>query len=309
MAGDPDFKAFFSSKFSLAKGVRLGVGVKTPRVPAVFEKKTKWRTYAEEDSLEVCREIDRDNYLSVKDHASIVQQQFEAEAELGAMQELPADKARARYGRNFAVASLGAIEKKDGSHGVIHDGTHGVAVNAAIKIRDQLRSPTAGDVKACVQTLQGAVFGLSGNVKRAHRLVKVCQHDWGLLACRTGARKEDFVWVNCVGAFGISSAAYHWSRLMAGLGRSSFYLIGRLALDQLIYSDDLFWLTCVAAGVPWIVLIIFYYVLLGLPFAWHKFSGGLKCGWVGFELILKENALGLSVARAQWMIRRLSTAC
>ena len=58
MAGDPDFKAFFSSKFSFAKGVRLGVGVKTPRVPAVFEKKTKWRTYAEEDSLEVCREID-----------------------------------------------------------------------------------------------------------------------------------------------------------------------------------------------------------------------------------------------------------
>ena len=223
------------------------------------------------------------------------------------MQELPADKARARYGRTFAVASLGAIEKKDGSYRVIHDGTHGVAVNAAIKIRDQLRSPTAGDVKACVQTLQGAVFGLSGDVKRAHRLVRVCQHDWGLLACRTGARKEDFVWVNCVGAFGISSAAYHWSRLMAGLGRSSFYLIGRLALDQLIYSDDLFWLTCVAAGVPWIVLIIFYCVLLGLPFVWHKFSGGLKCGWVGFELILKENALGLSVARAQWMIRWLST--
>ena len=288
MACDPDFKAFFSSKFSFANGVRLGVGVKTPRVPAVFDKKTKWRTYAEEDSLEVCTEIDGDNYLSAKDHADVVQQQFEAEAELGAMQELPADVARARYGRNFAVASLGPIKEKDGSYRVIHDGTHGVAVNSAIKIRDQLRSPTAGDLKACMETLQ---------------------QDWGLLACRTGARKEEFVWVNCVGTFGISSAAYHWSRLMAGLGRSSFYLIGRLALDQLIYSDDLFWLTCVAAGVPWILLIIFYYVLLGLlglPFAWRKFSGGLKFGWVGFELILKENALGLSVARAQWMIRWLS---
>ena len=159
--------------------MRLGVGVKTPRVLAVFDKKTTWRTYTEEDCLEVCREIDRDNYLSAKDHADVVQQQFEAEAELGAMQELPADVAHARYGRNFAVASLGAIEKKDGSYRVIHDRTHGVAVNSAIKIRDQLRTPSAGDLKACMQTLQGAVFGLSGDVKRAHRLVR--------FASRTGA--------------------------------------------------------------------------------------------------------------------------
>ena len=27
------------------------------------------------------------------------------------------------------------------------------------------------------------------------------------------------------------------------LGRSAYYLIGRLAMDQLVYSDDLFWLT------------------------------------------------------------------
>ena len=103
------------------------------------------------------------------------------------------------------------------------------------------------------------------------------------------------MWLNCVGTFGISSAAYHWSRLMAGLGRSAYYLISRLALDQLVYSDDLFWLTCVAAGILWIVVIIFYCVLLGLPFAWKKFRGGAKFGWVGFELIQKEGALGLSV--------------
>ena len=29
-AGDPDYRAFFSSKFSFAKGVRLGVGIKPP---------------------------------------------------------------------------------------------------------------------------------------------------------------------------------------------------------------------------------------------------------------------------------------
>ena len=62
-----------------------------------------------------------------------------------------------------------------------------------------------------MQTLQGAMFGLSGDVKRVHRLVKVCQQDLGLLAaCRIGAREEEFVWLNSADAFGISSAAYHW---------------------------------------------------------------------------------------------------
>ena len=72
LAGDADIKPFFPSKFAFAKGVRLDVGVKTPRVPAVFEKKTQWRTYREEVSLEVGREIDRDNCLSAKGHATIV---------------------------------------------------------------------------------------------------------------------------------------------------------------------------------------------------------------------------------------------
>ena len=89
-AGDPDFRAFFSSKFSFAEGVRLGVGNKTLRVPAVFEKKTKWRPYSEEHCLETGRDIDRENYLSAKDRAAVAQQQFEAEAKAakpGAMLE------------------------------------------------------------------------------------------------------------------------------------------------------------------------------------------------------------------------------
>ena len=57
-----------------------------------------------------------------------------AEVELGAMQELPADVARARYGRKFAVPLLGATEKKDGSYRMIHDGTHGTAVNSPSKL-------------------------------------------------------------------------------------------------------------------------------------------------------------------------------
>ena len=81
-------------------------------MPAVFEKKTKWRPYWKEDCLETCRDSDRENYLSAKDHAAVVQQQFEAEAKLGAMLELSVEEAQAKYGRNFAIASLGALRKR-----------------------------------------------------------------------------------------------------------------------------------------------------------------------------------------------------
>ena len=74
------------------------------------------------------------------------------------------------------------------------------------------------------QRLPSPFFALTGDVARAHRL---------------GAKGDNVVWVNCVGTFGVSSAAYHWCRLMAGLGRSSFFFFGKLGWMQLVYVDDL----------------------------------------------------------------------
>ena len=90
---------------------------------------------------------------------------------------LSVEEAQAKYGRNLALASFGAIEEKDGAFRMVHDGTHDIAVNASIKKRDQLRSPTAGDLKTPMRTLQRAIFGLSGGLKRAHRLVKISKQD------------------------------------------------------------------------------------------------------------------------------------
>ena len=95
---------------------------------------------------------------------------------------------------------------------IIHDGTHGVGVNQAIVVRDQLRTPTAGDLQTVLQVLPGAWFGLTGDVARAHR-------------------------------FGIGSAAYYWSRLMAGIGRAAFYMLSQSELFMLVYVDDLLWIT------------------------------------------------------------------
>ena len=77
---------------------------------------------------------------------------------LGAMLQLDFAEAQARFGEQLAVASLGAIEKKNGTFRVVHDGTHGVGINPGIKIRDQLKSPCAGDIKAVMQELPRLLF-------------------------------------------------------------------------------------------------------------------------------------------------------
>ena len=141
------------------------------------------------------------------------------------MMEMPLTVARQKFGEDLSIASLGAIEKKDGSYRVVHDGAHGVGVNARIKVRDRIRSPSAGDARALLRELPGTFFGLTGDVQRAHRLVKMAEQDWGAHACRTGVPHAERVWVNKVRTFGISSAAYHWARLMAGLGRSVYQCI------------------------------------------------------------------------------------
>ena len=194
ISGDPDHRAFYSSSVSFAHGVRVGFKAKTPRVPAVFDRKTKWRKYEEE---ECDWRDDRQNYDSARDHAAVVQRQFEEEEKLGAMLQLDLAEAHARFGEQIAVASLGAIEKKNGTFRVVHDGTHGVGINPGIKMRDQLKSPCAGDIRAVMQELPGCYFGLTGDVARAHRLVKVAEADWGLMACKTGRSSK--IWVNRVG--------------------------------------------------------------------------------------------------------------
>ena len=71
ISGDPDSRVFFSSSVSFAKGVRLGPEFTLPHVPAFFEKKEKWRRY----DVESCTSgVERENYLSAREHTSSFKQ-------------------------------------------------------------------------------------------------------------------------------------------------------------------------------------------------------------------------------------------
>lgn len=98
-----------------------------------------------------------------------------------------------------------------------------------------------------------------------------------------------------------------WCRLITGFGRSAYYMLGKAEVEQLVYVDDLLWLTRDREGVETIVVIVFYYVLTGLSFSWNKFIGGTTSQWAGFELVLQGAKLGISLQRAQWLIRWLNS--
>ena len=231
ISGDPDYRAFYSASSSFAKGVSIGVDQKLPRTPAVFRKKVKQRDYSGEQEPD---EELRSNYPSAEANGEVLEKQFQEEAERGAMVKLAWGEAVAKYGSRLRVASLGALPKGEGVYRVIHDGTHGTGVNGRIRVRDQLECPTAGDLGQAVEELERPTFVLATDVSRAHRLVKVKEDEWGLQACKT-SRSAKHVWVNTVGTFGVASIAVHWSRLLGGLQRAVYYMLGSRAVFILAY--------------------------------------------------------------------------
>jgi hypothetical protein len=304
LCGDPDSRVFHSSSRSFSKGVTLGILGKLPRVPSVFDRKERWRKYPEEEG----EPEDGDNYVSARDHLDSIKKQFEEERALGAMREVLEVEARKEYGSNLLIAPIGAIEKADATFRVIHDGTHKVKVNPRIRARDQHKCPGTGELKTVMRSSKKAcksVFGLTGDVKRAHRLPRVWQAEWGLQACKLSG---DTVWLNEVGTFGMGPAAYHWARESSGMGRACLYLMQNRWFFQLLYADDFNWVSSGAFAGDDIMLAVFFLCLLGVPMSWKKFHGGLQYEWVGYWSDLRHRRLGISEGRAQWLVRWMSKA-
>ena len=296
LAGDPDWRRYTASTWSFSKGVPLGVDVRLPRTPALFPRKTKHRIYAEADRV-FDGEL-RDNYISARERAEQIERQFEQEVEMGAMVRCDLEQARAEYGDELFIASLGAVPKSDQTVRVVHDATHGLHVNDRIRVRDAQTYPTGADLKVALEQLPGAYFSLSGDIARAHRLVRVRRQDW----CRQASAATSMIFLNTVGTFGLASASYWWFRLMSGLGRLLYYSHGRDATTLLSYVDDLIWLTQSPFGLIRILASIFLLEILGMPFAWRKFRGGTEHSWIGFSVFAFERRLGISQSRADWLI-------
>ena len=179
-----------------------------PRTPALFERKVAWRLDYQEMKGEA---VSCDNYVTARDHPEALLKQFEEDVAEGMMVRMSEHAARAEWKENLCIASLGALRKslEPGceEYRIVHDGTNAVAVNNAIRTRDQLRMPTHLEGKAALFHMSaegGTHFALAVDIRKAHRRVPIRRADWGYQTCKIRTA-DDFVFVNCVGTFGIAS--------------------------------------------------------------------------------------------------------
>ena len=278
---DPDWKQLVQAKHSFASGVPIGVGVRMPRVPAVYERKTKWRAI---DETEFQR--DKDNYRSAEAVLPQLESQFLEEERQERMFQEDEEELRKRYpGELLRVAALGAIEKGDASFRVVHDGTHGVRLNNEATVRDRIRMPGPREERVVMRLSAergGVHFALCADVRHAHRCVVNREADWGLQACRV---RRPMLWVNRVGTFGVGTACYWWSRLAGTMGRIAIATSQQEWLWQLIFADDLKWTAHGPHKFENILLMILVWEIVGTPIAWNKCKGGshwtgLATGWI-----------------------------
>ena len=182
----------------------------------------------------------------------------------------------------------------------LHAGTHGIGLNNKIVVPDRLEVPGPAEIKEAValaQESREAVFGISAGISQAHRRVRIRKCDWGRLGCKSSSSSR-VLWLNTVGTFGVSSAAYWWTRLFACIGRWVLRIIAFLWNMQLVYVDDLH---IVAAGrdkfaTLWMILLA--YEIVGTPFSYHKFVGGVAVDFIGYHISFSSWQAGVSEKRA-----------
>ena len=204
------------------------------------------------------------------------------------------------------VASLAAIPKDETTVRVIFDGTHGVQVNNEIVIQDRLEFPTPSELATVMEVAQeqdwGVVLGIAADIMKAHRRFLHAEEDHGLLGCKADSSSK-VIWINRVGAFGVACAALHFGRLAGAIFRMVIRILRNQPCFQLLFADDL----KLVVGGPskhmdlWTLLV--GWLLVGTPFSWKKFRGGLELDYVGFWTDYSRFQLGLSEKRAQWVVK------
>ena len=297
-AGDPDWRVLTTGQSCALKGFPVGAGEKLDRVPAVYDRKVRWRKLDES-----ARDFNRESYPSTALAVEALERQFLEEQKMGMMIEVTDEEARAMYpGDDLRIASLAALEKDDDTFRVVHDGTHGVMVNPETRVRDQIRNPGSPDVRGIFlheSSRRRRRILLKADVSKAHRRCKTKKQDWGKQACRLRPGK---VWLNKVGTFGIGSAGGHWDRVSGVCARTTLCIMLDAEVWQLKYVDDLLWILSGTRMYEDLLLVLLLWCLVGTPFSWHKTKGGFQVDWIGLQVDIGAFTVGITNSRVEWLI-------
>ncbi len=233
----------------------------------------------------------------------------EEEEKKGWIKRMSLQEARAVYGGDVQVASLGAVPKGPSWEEirVVHDGTHGIEVNTQIKQPNRMAFPQCDDLEVAAEALResGAKERMlfAFDIKAAHRLIPIQKEDWALQSFRLEEKEE--LYVNMVGTFGAASATFWWGRAASVIFRVFHRVLPEHLLFYLmLFADDGL---LMAAGEDYhkIVVALFLYLdIMGAPLAWKKTRGGFRVEWIGYTLSLEDWTIGVSQKKVKWLVLR-----
>ena len=297
-AGDPDWRVFLEG----IEGFPVGVKNPLPRTRDVFQPQTKWKL--EMGPLDVAQSW-KANYESAEENLSFVREHFDTEVAEGLMEVMSEKDFWTRYGKEAAVSAIAVIvdEGPPIKRRVVHDASHDVLLNHRIRCLDKVRAPGTREKRLILRKLRDermAPVAVTGDISKARRRFKHRRDEWGYLGCKASS-KDDVVYVNCVGTFGVASAGYWWARLSGGTIRLTHHLTGKRALEILLFADDVEMIGGDPRGRRGVVLSYAILASLGLPFKWSKTKGGLNVQWIGYETSYATFRLGISEKRANWL--------
>ena len=303
----PEGQPFFlHGDESYAKGVPLGWDRPLPRTPQVFPRRTTFRKLDQTDY-----DPSMLNYRSAEMNADQLEEKFREDERAGLMMCTTEAEGIQRFGAgSLLIAAMGALIKANGDVRPLHDGTHGINLKNKIRILDKLQVPGPEDlqeVASRVKESKEAPFALCADIKQAHRNAKVREADWPKLGCKSSSSSR-VLWLNRVGTFGVSSAAYHWTRLFATVGRWAFRILHLDKFYMLIYVDDLHVIVFGSEKFTTLWALFLALEVVGTPFAYHKFKGGLEVDYIGYHLDYFTWAAGISAKRSAWIVEWVSRA-
>ena len=157
---------------------------KIPRIPALFDRKCRWRWSEPTEELSGSWQMS----LSLEEHSKTVENQLFEEETKGWMCRMTLNGAIEKCSDDLTIASTGAIFKQGKEGGrVIYDGSHGIELNPRIRVRDQVRFPTAADGKVVLTECAdegGPYMSIHFDFSGAQRLCGVVEEGQGKKACQ-----------------------------------------------------------------------------------------------------------------------------
>ena len=282
-------------------GVRVGVGVRLPLTPAIWDRKVRWRKLDDDGEDPYWH---KDNYKSASQNAELLKKDFNEQLKDDMFVRMPLGQAKILYGDRLHVAALPMIEQGADSWRIAHDAPRGVKINNRLCVQDQHTGPMACDFAKLMGMESGhdKIFSLVFDVSKAHRRVPVSPSDSGFQACSVEDPEE--VWLNTVGAFGVGSIWYWWSRVGACIIRVLYYVLGNAGSSlrwNLHSAGDLKMLARGPHLSRDLLAAILLLLALKTPIKWKKFSGGWQVQWIGVWFDYVRFEFGLSGSRASWL--------